>query len=211
MSEYIEPHSVSKLLGAPPGYVGYQDHENIFEQIRNKPYAILILDEIEKAHPSILNIFLQILEDSKILDSQGVEIRFDHVTIIMTSNIGSNKIEVGFNQKNEDIITKLKESLDMSFISRIDNIISFETLKKDDIIKIIKNKINKLKNKYKQKQIDIKISPSIVEEICEISDYEIMGARKIDKIIKDKLDSKIIDEIIQNQNKIVIKTIKQTV
>ena len=171
----------------------------------------MILDEIEKAHPSILNVFLQILEDSKILDSQGIEIRFNHVTIIMTSNIGSNQIEVGFNQKQEDIIDKLKECLDTSFISRIDNIISFEQLTKEDILKIIKIKISQLKNKYKQKQIDIKISPSIVEEICELSNYETMGARKIDKIIKDKLDSKIIDEIIQNQNKIVIKTIQQTV
>ena len=211
MSEYAESHSISKLLGAPPGYVGYQDHQNILEKIRNKPYAVLILDEIEKAHPSILNVFLQILEDSKILDSQGIEIRFNHVTIIMTSNIGSNQIEVGFNQKQEDIIDKLKECLDTSFISRIDNIISFEQLTKEDILKIIKIKISQLKNKYKQKQIDIKISPSIVEEICELSNYETMGARKIDKIIKDKLDSKIIDEIIQNQNKIVIKTIQQTV
>lgn len=211
MSEYSESHSISKLLGAPPGYVGYQDNQNVFEQIRNKPYTVLILDEIEKAHPSILNSFLQILEDSKIVDNQGLEIRFDHVTIIMTSNIGSNEIEVGFNQKNEDIITKLKEYLDISFIGRIDNIISFEKLDKDNIKKIIENKIKKLRNKYKQKQINIKISPSIINEICEECEYELMGARKIDKIIKDKLDNKIIDEIIKNKNEVIIKTIKQTV
>ena len=211
MSEYSEAHSISKLLGAPPGYVGYQDHQNIFEQIRNKPYTILILDEIEKAHPSILNTFFQILEDSKIKDSQGIEIRFDHTTIIMTSNIGSNEIEVGFNQKNDDIISKLKEHLDISFIGRIDNIISFEKLSKDQIIEIIEVKIKNLKNKYKQKNIDIKINSSIINQICELSDFELVGARKIDKIIKDKLDNRIIDEILQNKNKIVIKTLEQTV
>lgn len=211
MSEYSESHTVSKLLGAPPGYVGYQDYQNIFEQIRNHPYSVLILDEIEKAHPSILNIFLQILEDSKILNSEGNEIHFNHVTIIMTSNIGSDEIEVGFHQNHNDILTKLKEHLNVPFISRIDNIISFEPLSKEDIVKIINQKIKKIKNKYKEKNIELNISPSIVEEICLLSDYEILGARKIDKIIKDKLDNQIIDALLQNKNKILIHSIQQMV
>lgn len=210
MSEFSESHTVSKLLGSPPGYVGYSDNLNIFEQIRNKPYSVLILDEIEKAHPNILHLFLQILEDSKIVDNKGLEIRFDHVTIIMTSNIGSDEITVGFNNKKDDITSKLKEYLDISFISRIDNIINFEPLTKEDIMLIIKNKINNLKQKYKNKKLALKVESSILEEICELSDYKIMGARKIDKIIKDKLDNKIIDGILSNQNKIVIKTIKTT-
>lgn len=211
MSEYSEAHSVSKLLGAPPGYVGYNDYTNLFEQIRNKPYTVLILDEIEKTNPSILNLFLQILEDSKIIDSSGREIRFDHVVIIMTSNIGSNEIQVGFNQKNDDIISKLKEYLDVSLIGRIDNIVQFDNLSEEQIKNIIKNKIKKLKTKYKNKNINVNISSNVINEICDESDYELMGARKIDKIIKDRLDNQIIDEIINNNSSITIKTIKLTV
>ena len=211
MSEYSEAHSVSKLLGAPPGYVGYNDYTNLFEQIRNKPYTVLILDEIEKTNPSILNLFLQILEDSKIIDSSGREIRFDHVVIIMTSNIGSNEIQVGFNQKNDDIISKLKEYLDVSLIGRIDNIVQFDNLSEEQIKNIIKNKIKKLKTKYKNKNINVNISPNVINEICDESDYELMGARKIDKIIKDRLDNQIIDEIINNNSSVTIKTIKLTV
>ena len=211
MSEYSEAHSVSKLLGAPPGYVGYNDYTNLFEQIRNKPYTVLILDEIEKTNPSILNLFLQILEDSKIIDSSGREIRFDHVVIIMTSNIGSNEIQVGFNQKNDDIISKLKEYLDVSLIGRIDNIVQFDNLSEEQIKNIIKNKIKKLKTKYKNKNINVNISSNVINEICDQSDYELMGARKIDKIIKDRLDNQIIDEIINNNSSITIKTIKLTV
>ena len=211
MSEYTESHTVSKLLGAPPGYVGYNDYNNLFEQIRNKPYTVLILDEIEKTHPSILNLFLQILEDSKIIDSSGREIRFDHVVIIMTSNIGSNEIQVGFNQKNDDIISTLKEYLDVSLIGRIDNIIKFDNLNEEQIKTIIKNKIKNLKQKYKNKDINININQNVINEICDESEYKLMGARKIDKIIKDRVDNQIIDEVIKNNNKITIKTIKLTV
>ena len=211
MSEYSESHTVSKLLGAPPGYVGYNDYTNLFEQIRNKPYTVLILDEIEKTHSSILNLFLQILEDSKIIDSSGREIRFDHVVIIMTSNIGSNEIQVGFNPSNNDIINKLKEYMDISLISRIDNIINFESLNKEQIKTITKNKIKNIKKKYKEKNINVIINSEVIDEVCELCEYETMGARKIDKIIKDKIENQIIDEIIDKKNKITIKTIKLTV
>ena len=211
MSEYSESHTVSKLLGAPPGYVGYNDYTNLFEQIRNKPYTVLILDEIEKTHSSILNLFLQILEDSKIIDSSGREIRFDHVVIIMTSNIGSNEIQVGFNPSNNDIINKLKEYMDVSLISRIDNIINFESLNREQIKTITKNKIKNIKKKYKEKNVNVIINSEVIDEVCELCEYETMGARKIDKIIKDKIENQIIDEIIDKKNKITIKTIKLTV
>ena len=129
----------------------------------------------------------------------------------MTSNIGSNEIQVGFNQKNDDIISKLKEYLDVSLIGRIDNIVQFDNLSEEQIKNIIKNKIKKLKTKYKNKNINVNISSNVINEICDESDYELMGARKIDKIIKDRLDNQIIDEIINNNSSITIKTIKLTV
>jgi len=199
MTEYIEPHSVSKIIGSPPGYVGYQDNTNILEEIKNKPYSLLILDEIEKAHPNIINLFLQILDNGKIKDSKGNIVRFDNVIIIMTSNIGFNKENIGFNKNENKIITKLKETFSIPFINRIDNILIFDELKKENILNLIEQKIFNIKRKY-LKNIDLKIDKKVYEEIIKESNYQEFGARKIDKIIKDKIETQIIDKII-NQNK----------
>lgn len=209
MSEFSESHSVSKLIGSPPGYVGYSDNQNILEEIRNKPYSVLVLDELEKANPKVLDIFYQILDESKIKDACGHIIRFDNVVIIMTSNIGFFEEEIGFN-KSKSKTNKLKENFSLPFINRIDNIITFNYLEKKDIMKIIDNNIDKLKQKYSKKDIKLKIDSNIKERICEISNYKEFGARKIKKIIKDKLESVIIDDIINSDSKnIVIKNLKE--
>lgn len=114
MSEFSESHSVSKLIGSPPGYVGYSDNQNILEEIRNKPYSVLVLDELEKANPKVLDIFYQILDESKIKDACGHIIRFDNVVIIMTSNIGFFEEEIGFN-KSKSKTNKLKENFSLPF------------------------------------------------------------------------------------------------
>ena len=121
-SEYVEAHTISKIVGAPPGYVGYTDNKNILEEIKNKPYSVLIIDEIEKANPAIINLFFQILDDGKIKDSKGTEVRFDNVTIIMTSNIGYENKNLGFiNSEEEIIMNKLKDNFSIPFINRINN------------------------------------------------------------------------------------------
>lgn len=202
MSEYSESHSVSKIIGAPPGYVGYENYSNVLEEVRNKPYSVLILDEIEQAHPNVINLFYNILDEGKIKDSKGVTVRFDNVVIIMTSNIGFDEISVGFNkEKNKD--SKLKEYFSAAFLNRIDNIIKFNHLNDKDIEKLIHIKINELVNKYK-----IKIKPNVVNEIKEKSNYQEYGARKIDKIIKDNLTNIIIDNLINNEENIVIESIE---
>ena len=207
MSEYSEPSSISKLLGASPGYVGYEDHKNILEEIRNKPYSLLILDEIEKAHISIIHLLYQILDEGKIKDSLGREIRFDNVTIIMTSNIGFDDIHIGFNPKKEEVaLSKLKENFSLAFINRIDNIIVFNSLNEDNIIELINKHIDKLKEKYKNK-INIKVDNKVKEELVELSEYKDFGARKINRLIQDKLDNKIIDEILLDNKEIKISTI----
>ena len=208
MSEYAEPHSISKIVGAPPGYIGYSDNKNILEEIKNKPYSVLILDEIEQAHPSVINLLLQILDDGKIKDSQGNNIRFDNVTIIMTSNIGYLDNNIGFNyEKNPKVINNLKEKFSIPFINRIDNIIYFNNLKYEDIKLLVKKKIKKLKQKYLNKNIQIKISSKVVEEIINLSNYEQFGARKLDKIIRDELENIIIENIINDNDNIFIKSI----
>ena len=208
MSEYAEAHSVSKIVGAPPGYVGYETGECILDEIKDKPYSVLILDEIERASTSVINLFLQILDEGKIKDSHGKIVRFDNVFIVMTSNIGVDENMVGFNQKNNDtVISKLKENFSVPFINRIDNIIVFNKLNENIIRKLIKEKINNLVDKYYKKGIKITIDNYVIDEILKLTNYEEFGARKIDKIINDKLETSIIDMIIDSKKDINIKTI----
>ncbi|MBQ4634647.1 MAG: ATP-dependent Clp protease ATP-binding subunit [Bacilli bacterium] len=197
MSEYSEAHAVSKIIGSPPGYVGYEDAHNIFEEVREKNSGVIILDEIEKAHPAVINLFLQILDQSSIKDSLGHVIHFDNYILIMTSNIGYENSKVGFNQENTN--SELKEYFSKSFINRIDNIIRFNYLDESAIDKIVGGKLELLKQKYLKKGIKIKYNSRIKKEIINNSNYKEFGARKIDKYIKDKIETKLIDEIIDNK------------
>ena len=209
MSEYSDATSINKIMGSSPGYVGYDDNKNILEEIRNKPNAIILLDEIEKAHPLVINLLYQILDYGKIKDSKGNIIRFDNNIIIMTSNIGYNENKVGFNELNKNnIINSLKNELSVSFINRIDDIIIFNNLSEEIISKIIKNKINNIKNKYKDK-IKVLISNKVINDIVTESNYNIFGARRIDKIISNKIENNIIDAIIENKAEIKIKELEK--
>ena len=208
MSEYAEAHSISKIVGAPPGYVGYETGESILDEIKDKPYCVLILDEIEKASSSVINLFLQILDDGKIKDSHGKVIRFDNVFIVMTSNIGFDENMVGFNKTNNDtVISKLKETFSIPFINRIDNIVVFNKLDENVIRELINSKINTMIDKYHKKGIKIKIEDNVIEEILKLTNYEEFGARKIDKIINDHLETYVIDMIIKSKKNINIKSI----
>ena len=209
MSEYKEAHSISKIIGSPPGYVGYADNTNILEEIRNKPYSVLILDEIEKAHTNIINLFLQVLDEGKIKNSKGKIVRFDNVVIIMTSNVGFHEINVGFNNKNTKI-SRLNDSFSIPFMNRVDKVICFNSLNEEDILKIIKMNLKKFKEKYSDK-IRIRISKEVENEILNLSNYEEYGARKIAKIIKDKIETIVIDKIIDGKNEVYIKNLKQEV
>ena len=212
MSEFVEASSISKIIGSSPGYVGYDDKKNILEEIRNKPYSVLILDEIEKASSSVINLFYQILDEGKIKDSSGRTIRFDNVTIIMTSNIGFDEIHVGFNSKRNNIInSKLNEFFNTSFINRIDNTIIFNELKENTIRELINKKLNEIKTKYKKLSINVRINNNVINEIIDKSNYKEYGARKIDKIIENDIDSIIIDNLINDNKNINIKTIKEII
>ncbi len=193
MSEYIEEHSVSKIIGSPPGYVGYKESNTILDEIRDNPNTLLILDEIEKAHPNVINLFLQVLDDGKLKDSTGKIVRFDNSIIIMTSNVGIYDNNMGF-VLNKENMTKLKDSFSPQFINRINNIIYFNKLNEEAISKIVDIKLNEIKNKY-----EIKLNKNIKNEVIELSDFKEFGARKIEKIIKDRLENQIIDKLIMNE------------
>ena len=206
MSEYTESHSISKFIGSPPGYSGYDEPHSILEIVKSKPYSYIIVDGLEKASKEMINLFFQILDEGKIKDSKNNTVRFDNTTIIFTSNIGYEN-NIGFNN-NKNIISKLKEELPSSFINRIDKIISFNYLNEEIIKKLVIEKIDKLKEKYINKKINIKIDKNVINEIIELSNYKEYGALKIDKVIKDNIENIVIDNILNDKRIININSIK---
>ena len=207
MSEFSESHSISKIIGAPPGYVGYNDFKNLLEEIKDKPNAVLILDEIERCSKNVLNVFMQILDEGYTKDSKGKTIFFDNVTIIMTSNIGFNKNNLGFNN-NETSTNKLKDELSTPFVNRISKVINFNYINEESAIKIINNKINKLKEKY---NVKLNISDEFIKDILDLSKYEIFGARKIDEIVKSKIENVILDELSNGKKVINLSEIENKI
>ena len=206
MSEYSDSTSINKILGSSPGYVGYDDNKNILEEIRNKPNSVLLLDEIDKAHPSVINLFYQILEEGKIKNSKGRIVRFNNVIIIMTSNIGFEKSSIGFNKiSNNNIYSSLKNYFSTAFINRLDNILIFNRLDKNNIISIIDKRLEEVRNRYSD--INIKLSENISNEIMNKCNFFDFGARRIDKIISKDIENIIIDSVINGKKEVVINSI----
>ena len=206
MSEYSDSTSINKILGSSPGYVGYDDNKNILEEIRNKPNSVLLLDEIDKAHPSVINLFYQILEEGKIKNSKGRIVRFNNVIIIMTSNIGFEKSSIGFNKiSNNNIYSSLKNYFSTAFINRLDNVLIFNRLDKNNIISIIDKRLKEVRNRYSD--INIKLSDNISNEIMNKCNFFDFGARRIDKIISKDIENIIIDSVINGKKEVVINSI----
>ena len=213
MSEYMESHSVSKILGAPPGYIGYNENTGLTEQVRRKPYSVILFDEIEKAHPDVLNILLQILEDGILTDSTGRKVNFKNSVIIMTSNIGARQIinskKLGFSvnsniEENEyenikkDVTSELKIELKPELINRIDEIIVFHKLTRKEISQIINLFLEKLKNKLENQEYYIEFDETIktiIEEKC--IDFN-NGARPIRRAVQTYIEDKIAEAILNN-------------
>lgn len=205
MTEYKEAHTISKIIGSPPGYVGYDEDNYLLEKIRNNPYAVLLLDEIEKASMDVVKLFLQVLDEGKIKDSKGNTVYFNNVVIFMTSNLSSNNDNIGFTKnKNSYLQEKLNEYFSVEFINRIDDIIVLNELSEESIKLLIKDKLKKLKKEYLSRNIKITFSTKIVDKICRESNYKKYGARKLDKIIDKKVNNYIINEILKGRNKISV-------
>ena len=190
MSEYSESISINKIIGSPAGYVGYDDNKNILEEIRNKPYSVLILDEIEKAHKSVLNFFLNILDEGNCKDSSGKTVRFDNVLIIMTSNAYVSKSLMGFNKNTTN--NSLEDFFSKEFINRIDEIVPFNKFTEEDINKIIIKEANKCYKKYNSENI---ISLDMVNRIIKESNYEEYGVRKLCKAVRKEIENQIVCNI----------------
>ena len=214
MSEYMEPHSVSKLIGSPPGYVGFDEGGQLTEKIRRKPYSVILFDEIEKAHPDVMNMLLQILEDGRLTDSQGRTVNFKNTVIIMTSNIGARLITdkklLGFAQlenKNEEenneyeqtkkeVMEALKKELRPEFINRIDEIIVFHKLTDEEIDKIIDIMLKEVINRLADQKIKIELEPEVKKLIASKGIDKNFGARPLRRTIQNVLEDRLAEEIL---------------
>ena len=209
MSEYKEAHSISKMIGSPPGYVGYEDNKNVFEKIKDNPYSLIILDEIEKASHEVINLFLQILDEGIATDSKGNKINFANTTIIMTSNLGSYKNSIGFNMRNN--YSDINKFFGQEFINRIGNIIEFNKISFEICEKIVINKLNAIKKRYNKHGISCSFSHNLISEIVELCEYDKYGARKIENVINYNIEKLITDNNIIKKKKIRVDSLNTKV
>ena len=210
MSEFMEKHSVSRLIGSPPGYVGYDEAGQLTEKVRRKPYSVVLFDEIEKAHPDVLNILLQILDEGKTNDAQGRTVSFENTVIIMTSNAGSHITEnaLGFNrdknQASKDKVMKaLKEFLRPEFLGRVDEIVVFNTLGKPELIKIAEILVEEFRTPLKDKGINLTIGEGVYEIIADMSEDGGRGARDIRRTIRKTVEDEVANILINNAEALV--------
>ena len=203
MSEYMEKYSVSRLIGAPPGYVGYEEGGQLTEAVRRRPYSVVLFDEIEKAHPDVFNILLQVLDDGRITDSQGRTIDFKNTIIILTSNLGSDFILEGIEQNgeiSEDAKEKvqklLKQSFRPEFLNRLDEIVFYKPLKKSEISKILELLIVDLEKRLSDKHISLNLTNEAKNYLIENGYDEVYGARPLKRFVQKKLETLIAKKIL---------------
>ena len=199
MSEYMEKFSVSRLIGAPPGYVGYEEGGQLTEAVRRKPYSIVLLDEIEKAHPDVFNILLQILDDGRITDSKGVTVDFKNTIIIMTSNLGSEyAFEKDTNKKEKAYQEIIKETFKPEFINRIDEIIIFNPLDENVIKQVADKFLSQLKNRLAQSEVSLSVTDKAMNKIIELGFDETYGARPMKRHIQRNIESLVARYLLEN-------------
>lgn len=204
MSEYMEKHAVSRLVGAPPGYVGYDEGGQLTEAVRRKPYSVILFDEIEKAHPDVFNILLQVLDDGRLTDNKGRTVDFKNTIIIMTSNIGSMDLIEGIDdngnisdESRNSVMYELKSRFKPEFLNRIDDIVMFKPLTKDDIYKIIEKQVSLLQKQLEDRQITIEIDESAEDLIIDKAYDVLYGARPVKRFIESNVETKLGRELIK--------------
>jgi ATP-dependent Clp protease ATP-binding subunit ClpC len=215
MSEYMEKYNASRLVGAPPGYVGYEEGGQLTEKVRRRPYSVVLLDEIEKAHPDIFNMLLQIMEEGRLTDSFGRHIDFRNVVLIMTSNIGANLIknstglgfgkgptpgkESGADRMRELIQGEIERHFRPEFINRLDEIVVFNQLTRDDMQRIVENELRKVNSRMKQKGHELEVDQSVIDWMIEKSFHEDFGARPLKRGIEKHLEDPLSEQILKGQ------------
>ncbi|WP_419893488.1 AAA family ATPase [Oceanobacillus kimchii] len=204
MSEYMEKHAVSKIIGSPPGYVGHEEAGQLTERIRRNPYSILLLDEIEKAHPDVQNMFLQIMEDGQLTDSQGRKVSFKDTVIIMTSNAGTGvkQVNVGFNREAHESVSTLEnlsQYFKPEFLNRFDAIVNFHELAEEDLLQIVDLMLSELEEAIKENKMTITISNEAKQQLVKLGYDTRFGARPLRRVIQDKIEDPLTDLILEGE------------
>ena len=211
MSEYMESHSVSKMIGSPPGYVGFDEGGQLTEAVRRKPYSVVLFDEIEKAHPDIFNLMLQILDEGRLTDSQGRTVSFKNCVIIMTSNAGvaelpknTNKLGFGTSEDasqsiKEKLMDALKAKFKPEFINRVDVVVVFNSLKEEDIRKIATIMIANLNKKLKAQNIQVGFNENAIKGLVAEGYSEVYGARPLKRVIEQKVEDKLAECLLSGE------------
>jgi ATP-dependent Clp protease ATP-binding subunit ClpE len=204
MSEYMEKHSVSKLIGSPPGYVGYEEAGQLTEKVRRNPYSLILLDEVEKAHPDVLHMFLQILDDGRLTDAQGRTVSFKDTLIIMTSNAGTGKVEanVGFGAAREGItrsvLNQLNNYFTPEFLNRFDGIIEFKALSKENLLSIVSLMLHEVNQTLSQQKLHIDVPQDVQEKLVDLGYSATMGARPLRRTIQDQIEDGIAEFYLEH-------------
>ncbi|MFQ3613077.1 MAG: ATP-dependent chaperone ClpB [Cyanobacteriota bacterium] len=205
MSEYMEKHSVSRLVGAPPGYVGYEEGGQLSETVRRRPYSVVLFDEVEKAHPDVFNILLQVLDDGRITDSQGRTVDFKNTIIIMTSNIGSDLIlEIGgdesrYEEMKTQVLTMLRHNFRPEFLNRVDELIIFHALTKAEIRQIVSLQMRRVEQLLSDQQIEIILTEEAKDYIAEVGYDPVFGARPLKRVIQREIENPIATKLLENE------------
>ena len=204
MSEYMEKHSVAKLVGAPPGYVGYEEAGQLTERVRRNPYSLILLDEVEKAHPDVMHMFLQVLDDGRLTDGQGRTVSFKDTIIIMTSNAGTGKVEasVGFGAAREgrtnSVLGELGNFFSPEFMNRFDGIIEFKALSKDNLLQIVDLMLEDVNNRLASNEIHLDVTTKVTEKLVDLGYDPKMGARPLRRTIQDHIEDAITDYYLEH-------------
>jgi ATP-dependent Clp protease ATP-binding subunit ClpB len=205
MSEYMEKHSVARMIGAPPGYVGYEEGGQLTEAVRRRPYSVVLFDEVEKAHPDVFNVLLQILDDGRLTDSQGRLIDFRNTVIIMTSNIGSQIIvdaggqadDAAWGRVEQRVRDELRNHFRPEFLNRVDDIIVFRPLSREDLIQIVDIQLRKLDELLAARHLKLNVAPE-AREFLAVQGYDpVYGARPLKRVIQRELQNPIALEVLE--------------
>ena len=213
MSEYMEKHAVAKLVGAPPGYVGYDEAGQLTEKVRRNPYSLILLDEVEKAHPDVLHMFLQVLDDGRLTDGQGRTVSFKDTIIIMTSNAGTGKVEasVGFGATRENrtnsVLNQLGDFFSPEFMNRFDGIIEFSALSKENLLTIVDLMLDNVNQRLANNGIHLSVTEKVKEKLVDLGYDPKMGARPLRRTIQDHIEDAITDFYLENPNEKDLKAV----
>jgi ATP-dependent Clp protease ATP-binding subunit ClpB len=207
MSEYMEKHTVARLIGAPPGYVGYEEGGQLTEAVRRRPFSVILFDEIEKAHHDVFNILLQVLDDGRLTDSQGRTVDFKNTVLIMTSNIGSPHIlqaqqrKASYEEVRALVLGELREHFRPEFVNRIDEVVVFHALETDQLIKIVEIQLNRLRTRLAERRITLTISPAALKLLAERGYDPMYGARPLKRLVQQELETPLARQLVKGELK----------